>query len=328
MNKLFTGIRPRFSGALELMKMYVGVTDGNWFEYLSRIPRIDEINFWQPSGSRLFRILSPGEPFLFKLHSPKNFIVGGGYFTYSTILPSSLAWEAYDIKNGAQSLEEMRIRIMEYRKTAIDLREDFQIGCILLTQPFFFEESDWIPIPQDWSSNIVQGKHYDMDSEPGRSLWTEVKYRISMRKEADDISLHMSEQGVREGKEVLIKPRLGQGAFRVMVTDAYNRTCAVTNEKALPVLEAAHIKPFSQGGEHRLDNGILFRSDLHRLFDKGYMTITPGLHIEISKRIRDEFDNGEYYYTFHGKNMRPPSHIFHQPAKEFLTWHNENLFRG
>jgi hypothetical protein len=39
----------------------------------------EEVNFWQPSGSRRFRVWQAGEPFLFKLHSPENFIVGGGF---------------------------------------------------------------------------------------------------------------------------------------------------------------------------------------------------------------------------------------------------------
>ncbi|MFA5536800.1 MAG: HNH endonuclease, partial [Bacillota bacterium] len=43
------------------------------------------------------------------------------------------------------------------------------------------------------------------------------------------------------GKEQIIKPRIGQGAFKVLITDAYQRRCAITGEKTLPVLEAAHI---------------------------------------------------------------------------------------
>jgi putative restriction endonuclease len=40
-----------------------------------------------------------------------------------------------------------------------------------------------------------------------------------------------------------VQPRLGQGAFRLLVTDAYQRRCAVTGERTLPVLDAAHIRP-------------------------------------------------------------------------------------
>ena len=86
------------------MKLWVGVTDEDWFTQLSRL-RPDEVNFWQPSGSRAFRALEPGELFLFKLHSPKNFIVGGGHFVRYSSLPASLAWDAFSEKNGVTPSE-------------------------------------------------------------------------------------------------------------------------------------------------------------------------------------------------------------------------------
>jgi putative restriction endonuclease len=52
-------------------------------------------------------------------------------------------------------------------------------------------------------------------------------------------------------QSILTKVRLGQGAFRILVTDAYNRKCAISGEKTLPVLEAAHIKSFSESGPHK-----------------------------------------------------------------------------
>ena len=64
------------------MKAFVGITDRDWFELLSSLPQLDEVNFWQPSGKQQFRALAPGELFLFKLHSPDNFIVGGGDLGY------------------------------------------------------------------------------------------------------------------------------------------------------------------------------------------------------------------------------------------------------
>ena len=36
------------------MKFYVGVTDNQWFDVVSHIPGIDEVNFWQPGGGSLF----------------------------------------------------------------------------------------------------------------------------------------------------------------------------------------------------------------------------------------------------------------------------------
>jgi putative restriction endonuclease len=62
-----------------MVKAFVAVTDNEWFEFLRRQPDLTEINFWQPSGRTQFRALDPGQPLLFKLHAPKNFIVGGGF---------------------------------------------------------------------------------------------------------------------------------------------------------------------------------------------------------------------------------------------------------
>ena len=85
------------------MKAFVGVTDNDWFAFLSQQPGIDEVNFWQPGGNRLFKSLNPGEPFLFKLHAPHHYIVGGGFFAHSTILPISLAWQAFGENNDCFS---------------------------------------------------------------------------------------------------------------------------------------------------------------------------------------------------------------------------------
>ncbi|MDD5603865.1 MAG: HNH endonuclease signature motif containing protein, partial [Eubacteriales bacterium] len=78
----------------------------------------------------------------------------------------------------------------------------------------------------------------------------------------------------------MITPRLGQGGFRVVITEAYQRRCAITGEKTLPVLEASHIRPYSEEGPHLASNGILLRQDYHTLFDRGYITINRKLNIE------------------------------------------------
>lgn len=51
------------------MKGFIGVTDNDWFAFLSQQPGIDEVNFWQPSGTGQIRAPAPGGPFLFKLHN-------------------------------------------------------------------------------------------------------------------------------------------------------------------------------------------------------------------------------------------------------------------
>lgn len=309
------------------MKLWVGVTDKDWFEFQVGISP-DEVNFWQPSGSRSFRALQPGEPFLFKLHSPDNFIVGGGHFVRYSALPASLAWDAFGSKNGVASLDELLRRIRRYRREDTSL--DPIIGCNVLAEPFFLPRTAWIPIPANWATNIVQGKTYDSESVEGRVLWDAVRTaRAATRRLEEPAPEIVETDDHRYGAEYLARGRLGQGAFRVLVTDAYERRCAVTGEKTLPVLEAAHIRPFSLNGPHRVSNGLLLRSDLHKLFDLGYVTVTPELRLEVSQRLKTEWQNGREYYAHHGRALHTqPAAPESRPGREFLLWHNENRFRA
>jgi len=308
------------------MKIWVGITDKNWFRSL-REARVDEVNFWQPSGSREFRAIQPGEPFLFKLHSPDNFIVGGGYFVRYSALPSSLAWDAFGQKNGVSTLDELIARVRRYRRSEDSL--DPVIGCNVLAEPFFLTDSAWIPAPANWAPNIVQGKTFDTAAEDGQALWRAVQAALSRQRVADVAPDGEPAPGARYGSDYLTRGRLGQGAFRVLVTDAYQRRCAVTGEKTLPVLEAAHIKPYALQGPHRVSNGLLLRSDLHKLFDLGYVTVTPDLRLEVSRRLRAEWQNGREYYAHHGQPLRiQPVDPINRPNAEFLAWHNENRFRA
>ena len=107
------------------------------------------------------------------------------------------------------------------------------------------------------------------------------------------------------------------------------RRCAITGERTLAVLEAAHIRPYAESGPQLVSNGLLLRSDLHALFDRGYVTITDDLHVEVSPRIREEFKNGREYYKYHGQTLvNVPRGPFEHPARDFLRWHNETVFLG
>jgi putative restriction endonuclease len=86
------------------------------------------------------------------------------------------------------------------------------------------------------------------------------------------------------------------------------------------VLEAAHIKPYGSGGPHEPENGLLLRSDLHTLFDQGYVTVDANrFRVVVSNRIREEFENGRDYYQLHGKPIRLPRESNSAPSREYLS---------
>ena len=306
------------------MRAFVAVTDKDWYEFLAGRPDLDEVNFWQPGGNRAFRALNPGEPFLFKLHYPDNAIVGGGFFAHSSLVEASLAWDAFLEKNGAPSYPEMRHRIERYRRAPADPRATYQIGCIILVEPFFWPQRDWILAPADFSRNIVQGKGYDLASTGGSRLWQQVMERLRAGRAG---RVAEPDEAVRR-QPVEVLQRLGQGAFRILITDAYERRCAITREKALPVLEAAHIRPVADGGSHRLSNGLLLRSDVHTLFDRGYITVTRDHRVRVSRRLKTDFDNGEHYYRLEGSALWVPQSSEAQPRGDLLEWHLDTVFRG
>lgn len=126
-----------------------------------------------------------------------------------------------------------------------------------------------------------------------------------------------SEHG-RFGSPQWVAPRLGQGGFRIAVTEAYRRQCAVTTEHSLPVLEAAHIRPYADDGSHEVTNGLLLRSDIHRLFDRGYVTVTPDYRFRVSSRLRDEYQNGKIYYALDGRQILLPERPEDRPSRDAL----------
>ena len=306
------------------MRYWVGVTDNNWFQHLAQ-RQFDEVNFWQPSAKPLFTNLQPGTPFLFKVKRPHNHIAGGGFFVKYSTLPLNTAWEAFGQKNGADTLDQLDRLI---RPLSPDPKSPtLEIGCTVLTAPFFLPRDQWIPMPDDWSTNIVRGKTYDTVTPEGAHLWALVQANMTQPQTGNFVAEPQEVYGARYGDEFLTRSRLGQGAFRVLVTEAYNKRCAITGESTLPVLEAAHIKPFALEGPNSTSNGLLLRSDFHKLFDLGLVTVTPELDVLVSKRIKDLWYNGKAYYRLHGEKMAViPTNPTERPNKDYLQWHLDTRF--
>jgi hypothetical protein len=66
--------------------------------------------------------------------------------------------------------------ILNYRKDKWN--ENPSIGCIVLTNPIFFSQEDWIPTPTDWSNSIVQGKSYSTEDAIGKYIWDQVELSL------------------------------------------------------------------------------------------------------------------------------------------------------
>ena len=294
----------------------VAITDAGWYRFLSDRPDIAELNFWTPSARRGFRA-PQFSPFLFKLRAPHNAICGFAYFAQFSQLPDWLAWESFGPGNGCASFAEMQARIAAIRAR---IRYDEQtgsdeIGCIQLVSPVFFTQDSWVSQPRDWQPRTQTPVKYDLATGEGRRVWEAcLSQMVDARPVAPASEFLISaERGPRYGEPRLVQPRLGQGTFRIAVLDAYGRGCAVTGEHSLPALEASHIRPYAHDGPHEIRNGLLLRADLQ---------------LEISARLREDYQNGRSYYPLQGAHVQVPRVLSHQPDKAFLEWHNEHIFRG
>ncbi len=313
------------------MKGYLGITDPAWFDHLSRSQGPRDANFWRPSARRLN--LDIGTPFLFKLKLPHHAIGGFGYFAGFSVLPDWLAWDTFGDANGVDGLAALRRSIGRIKKGAgIATDTGGQIGCCLIAEARFFPPEAWIRPPDDWKKPQQIGASYDLEQGEGQRVWQECLARAPTafpRPELTTVPVVQTVQASRRyGNPVVYQPRLGQGIFRVQVLDAYGRACAVTHEHSLPVLEAAHIHPYSRGGEHMVSNGLTLRSDVHRLFDKGYVSVDASNRFIVSARLKADFENGKIYYNMQNNELALPADPSRRPSPEALAWHRENIFLG
>lgn len=313
------------------MRYWIGITDPAWFAFHAVRAPLDEVSFWHPGGRKPIT-LEPGAPWIFRrpLRAGGE-IVGGAFFAhFSKPITPQLLWDAFGERNGAASLAELVRMLQGFRSDPIDPLVT-ELSTSILVEPFFLPPERWIRPPADWAPNITQGKAYDTTDGEGGRIWTEVRAAAAAIGIGDTAG---SERRVTDaiaggyGVGAPARHRLGQGAFRMIVTDAYERRCAITGEKTLPVLEAAHIKPFAQVGTHQVENGLLLRSDLHRLFDLGYLSVTPtDRTVRVSPKIREQFSNGRDYYALDRRPLRAPQSPFPEPARELLEWHMDEVFR-
>jgi len=312
-------------------KLYVHPTDRRWFDFLRQQPQAGSVNFWKPR-TRNFTSLLPDEPLLFLLNKPDKVIAGVGYFAGKMNVNLETAWRIFGPRNGVGSYQEFYQLV--YGNRYAPASDEATILCLTLNAPVFFEPADWLPVPPDWSNNLVQGKSYATAEPLGQHIWQQVSQvlpnyqpaALPPRPVIEPIVPNLVLEPTASYRTALVQVRANQQAFREIVMQAYDRKCAISGEKTRPVLEAAHIQPYAEAGPSIVSNGLLLRSDLHRLFDQHYLTIdADNLKVRVSPRIREEFSNGVAYYQYDKQKIRLPHEKMDKPAHQFLRLHNEQF---
>ena len=311
----------------------VSLTDKRWFDHLSGLAaasegqRLDEVNFWRPRSQQALRSIGPGAPFFLRLKRPHYAIAGYGFFAHWQLVPFGLAWELFGDKNGAPTREAFRQAIASLRRSDPELPGAAPLGCIVLRDVVFFEREHWLPWgrAEDWSPNIVNDKAYDLSVAPGSRLLALIRARYDTPPDLVE-SFKLLDCDSRRRRETTTVDREGQGTFKLRLLDAYGKRCSVTGEKVIPVLDAAHIQDYLGPASNHVQNGLLLRTDLHRLYDKGLVTVTPDYEFRVSDRLHDEWENGKDYYALQGQRLREPEASSQAPSREALAWHTEVRF--
>lgn len=307
------------------MRAVIGVTDNRWAEFLRVRPHLDQANFWLPSGKEAFKALQPGEPFLFKTHWPENRLVGGGFYSGFAVFTVREAWELFGEGNGVASMDEFAQSIARYRKARPDTGAS--IGCVLLRDLFFLSPEETLAAPSDFAKNIVRFKGYDL---LGAGAHVDLMFETMLRRAEirinDGTGAPTTVPGPVFGRDRLMKARVGQRAFKGLVLTSYERRCAITGNHIQPTLEAAHIRPVSLAGENRLDNGLLLRSDVHTLFDLGYLSVNTRHELQVSPRLRQDWGNGQEFYERAGRVINVPHAPANRPDRAAIEWHLDTIF--
>lgn len=277
---------------------------------------------------------SSDEPFLFKTKSPRSSAAGGGFFVQSWSLRVSEAWATLGEGNGVASESELHAAITRYRlRNGSAPDPDPTIGCVVLRNLFFAAPGDDLAPPPHWGGTIVQGKTYSTD-DPDYDYVAHAfrafsdQARVDLVWDQDLVEVDGTGPADRYGARTLTQHRLGQGSFRLAVLGAYRHRCAVTGTRMSPVLHAAHIRPYASGGEHRVVNGMALRSDMHTLYDRGYVGIDPDYKLRVSPWLAEHFGNGAELYSreSRGEVIALPSVVDERPGREALEWHMDRVF--
>jgi len=267
---------------------FIANTDFGWFSHFLHRAEPPDEVDFWQPSPHGFKAITPGAPFFFRLGAPHRAIAGYGFFARYERVPVWLAWESFRDLNGTDTFAEMTARIEAIRR---------RTGSALLA---LADHAAWHP-------RIQGGKTIDVSHGDGQRILAECPERTArLRSQAEPLEDELP----RYGASQIVQPRLGQGTFRVAVTSAYGG-CAVSGEHSLPALEAAHL-----------------RADIHRLYDAGYVTVTPDYRFRVSHDLADDFHNGREYERFAGRAITVPHAVADRPSPELLDWHAADVFRG
>lgn len=123
--------------------------------------------------------------------------------------------------------------------------------------------------------------------------------------------------------ERVVRARYHQPLFRARVIHAYQERCAVCRLPFTELLDAAHIRPDSQGGSARISNGLSLCKIHHGAYDSNIIGISPDYKIHVRESVLATFDGPTLQHSIkemNGEKLRQvPTLRTNQPDRELLA---------
>ncbi len=251
-----------------------------------------------------------------------HIIVGGGYFVSWRELQAKEAWGCFGVRNGQSSYEDFLAEIERQGGN-----EHSPLMSTILFGTFIFSRRETLMVPDEFKPDfdnadsrfilslndplgrylqrLLRDRRAGLHTDEYSSDWRGIYYLAAKQVEHSDID-----------------------GFYAAVMAAYDFKCAITGSAAMPLLDVTNIQPCYNNTFQSVQNGILMRCDLHRLFSEGYITLcyqdAESILVKVSKSV--ETVGAKEYMRFDGTKLTLPQDKDKWPKREYLEWHRNKCF--
>lgn len=284
----------------------IAVTNRNWYAYQKKHGFINNINFWTPKVWDV--ALQPGTKIVFKLKGPSDEVGGYGFFVKYKSQTLDQSWKEFGQRNGFDTKEEFVTALTKGKGNSSSI-----CGCMVLDNVVFFDYPERLSTyGLKFDLHIVTYKNERIIPFPTFGQNAVVSSQPSFNLVPPQNKTKAMQSATQ---------RVGQGQFHSDISTAYGHTCCITGETTPELLQAAHIQDYINKDSNHIQNGLLLRIDIHKLFDSGLLYIDQTYIVHVSPLVKTL-----EYLQLEGKQITLPKSKSDWPSLKALQF-KEDSFR-
>lgn len=282
----------------------IAVTDKSWYEYQKEHDFIDNINFWTPTVWKV--AFDPGDIIVFKLKGTIDDIGGYGSFVEYKHQTLEQSWKEFGQRNGYDTKEEFVMALTKGKGPSSTI-----CGCLVLENVVYFDQPEKLSkYGLSFNSHIVK---YRKEYSPFPSFGQQSVV-------ASQPVFQLVTQSKKQKTKQKVTLRVGQGQFHRDISVAYGHKCCITGETAPELLQAAHIQDYINKDSNHVQNGLLLRMDIHKLFDSGLLYIDENYKVHVSSLVKST-----NYTDLNNQKISRPTNPSEWPSIDALKFKKESF---